>query len=539
MTTLDFSAKEDSVAAAIAQYLTAKDNGRAIPIADLLRDHPEIAVELREFLEDKNAVGASLSVFRNALKEPDLRTQERMLGDYELVEKVGGNMGIVYRARQQSLPRDVAVKILLRASPADRARFRSEAEAMAQLHHAHIARIIEVSRSDGLPYFSMEWYSGGALSDGKVDYQHHPGAAAALVMKIAVAIHYGHQRGILHRDLKPANILIDEFGEPRVADFGLAMPLREIQDAHGSRAGTPSYMAPEQLTGEVTVATDVYGIGAILYELLTGQAPSSAESLSAILERVRVAEPKAPKQWNSVIDADLDAICCKCLVKDPAARYASAADVAADLERYCQGLPTDARPLGSFGRVAHMIRQARAAGDFQKLGPGLIGQAAFVLAANTSVYVLLRSGAPEFWVWFAVFVSYVPLFAILTRDRWVNRGRHNPVRLHLWSLWSGHAAACIAVFTALRLTAGADYVHGIETGYVACSGLNALAFIIMGSIFVGRQYLLGVAWLIAALAMGMLPSAAPLIYAVLMALCSLVTGLQLNAFQKAHPSTEQ
>jgi eukaryotic-like serine/threonine-protein kinase len=271
MTTMDYSPKDDRVAAAIAQYLAARDNSQAIPVADWLHEHREIADELREFLDDNDGVVPSLQVFRNGLQEPDLRTPERILGDYELLQKIGGNMGIVYRARQQSLPREVAVKILLRASPTDRSRFRSEAEAMAQLHHAHIARIIEVSRNDGLPYFSMEWYAGGTLSDGKVDYTQQLGAAAALVRKIAMAIHYAHQRGILHRDLKPANILIDEFGEPRVADFGLALPLGDIRDAYGFRAGTPAYMAPEQLTGEVTVATDIYGIGAILYEMLTGQ----------------------------------------------------------------------------------------------------------------------------------------------------------------------------------------------------------------------------------------------------------------------------
>lgn len=537
MTTADYLVAEDPIAEAIAEYLAARDRGSAMSAADWLARHPNLSNELREFLDEKDGVATSLKSFRNGLREPNLQSEERFLGDYELLAKIGGNMGIVYRARQRSLPREVAVKVMLRSNPHDRTRFQTEAEAMARLHHANIARIIEVARGEGMPYFSMEWYSGGTLADRVAAMLRQPSKAAEVLEKVALAVHYAHLRGILHRDLKPANILMDEFGQPRVADFGLAVPMRELADIHGLRAGTPAYMAPEQLTGEVTVATDVYGLGAILYELLTGRAPSDAGSLAEVLERVRRAEPKPPLELNARVDADLNAICMKCLAREPADRYPSAAGVADDLKRYQQGQPTEARPLSGFGRVAHLIHQARTAGEFRELGPGILGQAAVVLATDVAVFALLQAGAAEIWVWLTLFVSYGPFFAIMARERWASDGRHNPVRLHLWSLWAGHAAACVAVFVALRIASGDDYVRGFDTGYVAGGALNALAFTVMGSVFAGRQYLLGFAWMVAVVVMGAMLSHAPLIHAVLMALCCLVTGLQLNTFQKSSASS--
>jgi len=176
-------------------------------------------------------------------------------------------------------------------------------------------------------------------------------------------------------------------------------------------------MAPEQLTGDVTVATDVHGLGAVLYALLTGRPPFAAAGPRAVSERARAADPVPPSRLNPRVDADLDAICRKCLAKDPADRYGSAEEVARDLECYRLGWPTVARPLGPLGRVAHVVRQARAAADFRALGPGLLGMAAFVLASNAAVFGLLRAGAAERWVWAALFASYVPLFALLARDR--------------------------------------------------------------------------------------------------------------------------
>jgi serine/threonine-protein kinase len=404
---------------------------------------------------------------------------------------------------------------------------------MARLRHPNVIRILEVGRGevgrgDGLPFFSMEWYPGGTLAGRVAEYVGRPERAARVVERVAAAVHHAHRRGLLHRDLKPANVLLDDKGEPVVADFGLAVALDGSDAAPARGAGTPAYMAPEQLAGEVTVATDVYGLGAVLYELLTGRPPASGPTLTAVLERVRAADPVPPARLNPRVDPDLDAVCRKCLARDPADRYATAADVAADLERVRLGLPPNARPCGPLGRIARLVRDARASGDFKALAPGLFAQAAFVLANNAAVFLLLRAGAAEGWVWGALLVSYVSLFALLARDRWADCRRHNPARAHLWSIWAGHATACVAVFAACRLAAGA-VARGIETGYIGCAGVNALAFVVMGSLFAGRQYLLGLAWAAAAVVMGVFLEFAPLVYAVLMAGCSLITGFQLKA----------
>jgi serine/threonine-protein kinase len=520
--------EDDEIAAAVAEYLEARDSGRPLAPVEWLARHQEIAGELREFLDDVDGLISGLRAFRGATRGPDLATAERFVGDYELLERIGGNMGVVYRAQQRSLPREVAVKLLLRPGAGHRARFRFEAESMARLDHPHIVRILEVSREDGTPFFSMEWCPGETLATRIAEYRGRPDEAVKLVEQVAGAIDYAHKRGFLHRDLKPANILMDKFGGARVADFGLAIPVHRTGDENWAGGGTPAYMAPEQLTGEVTVATDVYGLGAILYELLTGHTPHGATTLTATLHHVRAADIVPPARLDPRIDPDLDAICQKCLSKDPAARYSSAAELAKDLRRYGQGLPTIARPLGSLGRVAHAVRQARAAGDFRTLAPSLLAQSVFVLASNAAVFALLQAGAARLWVWATLFVSYVPLFVMLARDRLAARG-HNPLRFHLWAVWAGHASACLAVFIGLGFAAGDDFVRGILSGYIGCAGLNTLAFVVMGSVFAGRQYVLGLAWAVAAIAMGAFLPYAPLIYAVLMAACSLISGLQLQA----------
>lgn len=536
MTTIDHVGDDDPIAVAIAEYLAAHEQGQPLGMDDWLARYPSVTAELRAFLDETDGVAVRMKAFRHSCQEPNLLTEQRYLGDYELRTKIGGNMGVVYFARQQSLPRDVAVKVLLRAGIADRTRFQAEAEAMARLHHPHIARILEVARGTEYPYFSMEWYAGGTLRERVTTLIQQPMHAAAMIEKIAHAVHYAHQRGILHHDLKPANILMDEQGQPRVADFGLAVRLVDGDQAAAGRGGTPAYMAPEQLTGEVTVATDVYGLGAILYELLTGHAPSAASSLSAVFERVRQEVPTSPHLLNAKVHEDLSAICMKCLAKEAADRYANADEVAADLQRYQRGEPTRARPRTGFGRVSHWLQQVRTAASFRQLGPALIGQAAFVLLTDSTVFVLLQAGAAEQWVWLAIFAAYGPFFVLLARERWANKNQFNPARRHLWSIWLGHAIACLAVFVAMRIATPADFARAIEAGYIACSSLNALTFIIMGSVFAGRQYLHGVAWVCAAIVMGVFPSYGPLLYAVLMAVCCLLTGLQLNALQQSSAS---
>jgi WD40 repeat protein len=287
-------------------------------------------------------------------------TKVRYFGDYALLEPLGrGGMGVVYRARQRSLNRLVALKMVGAgrfASADELQRFHNEAEAVAMLDHPHIVPIYEVGQHRHHHYFSMKLVAGGSLADRLEDYAAAPRAAARLVATVARAVHHAHQRGILHRDLKPANILIDEQGEQHVTDFGLARRLEADSGVtqSGAVVGTPSYMAPEQTTGRrgsVTTATDVYGLGAVLYATLTGRAPLGGDSVADTIQRVRERAPEPPSRINRRVSRDPEVVCLKCLEKEPHRRYASAEALAEDLERWLAGLPIAARPVSPAERL--------------------------------------------------------------------------------------------------------------------------------------------------------------------------------------------
>ncbi len=293
-------------------------------------------------------------------------TRLRYFGDYELIKELGrGGMGVVYKARQISLNRPVALKLLksdILASDDERRRFQNEAEAVALLDHPHIVPIFEVGEHEGRQYFSMKLVGGPSLEKKLADYAADPKAAARLVKTAAEAVHHAHQRGILHRDLKPSNILLDERGEPYVTDFGLAKRVEGDSEmtVSGAILGTPPYMAPEQASGRrgaVTTATDVYGLGAILYALLTGRAPFRGESVAEILEQVRERPPEPPSKINPRTPRDLEIICLKCLEKDPRRRYGSAQALAEDLGRYVAGEPIPARPVTRLERAVMWSRR--------------------------------------------------------------------------------------------------------------------------------------------------------------------------------------
>jgi WD40 repeat protein len=281
-------------------------------------------------------------------------------GDYELLELIAaGGMGIVCKARQKSLDREVAVK-LIRLGPwvsrSDLRRFQREAEAAAQLDHPSIVPVHEVGRVGDQPFFSMRLMEGGSLEGLIGQLVGDPRAAGRLVLPIAQAVHHAHQHGILHRDLKPANVLLDAEGRPCVADFGLARSLEgeSTLTQHGSIVGTPSYMAPEQAAGSAgnaTIASDVYGLGAILYALITGQPPFRAKTPIETLRQVIDQEPVSPRAINFRVDRDLEAICLKALDKQPKRRYTAASALAEDLEGWLAGKPIRARRIGQPERV--------------------------------------------------------------------------------------------------------------------------------------------------------------------------------------------
>jgi serine/threonine protein kinase/tetratricopeptide (TPR) repeat protein len=318
----------------------------------------------------------SVCLFRIGLASPDNESDEpleptiaRMLkdfGDYELLEEVGrGGQGVVFRARQKSLNRIVALKVIKVGEWASKAhvkRFRREAEAAAGLEHPGIVPIHEVGERDGSCYFSMKFVEGGQLDEVVRRRAMSVRQATELIAKVARTVHYAHEHGILHRDIKPGNILLDKKGEPHLTDFGLARLVEtESSVTHTLDVlGTPSYMAPEQAIGNnatVSSATDVYGLGAVLYQLLTGQPPFAGGTTYETIKLLLDTEPRQPRLLNPKVDRDLSTICLKCLEKDPKRRYSSALALAEDLERWLKHEPIQARHTGVFVRGKKWVRR--------------------------------------------------------------------------------------------------------------------------------------------------------------------------------------
>jgi serine/threonine protein kinase/tetratricopeptide (TPR) repeat protein len=424
----------------LATYLESVEAGAASDCADLAARHPDWADRLREFFADQDRFAALLKpLCAPALPRPcAVPAAGEQIGEYELLEEVGrGGMGVVFKARQISLPRTVALKMILAgrlASPAERQRFRLEAEAAARLDHPHIVPMYEVGAHQDVPFYSMKFIPGGSLAGLRLPRPLSPAdqkATARLLATVAEAVHHAHERGILHRDLKPSNILlapnpkseirnpkqipitkeknaepVSELGHsdlgivsnfelrisdftPYVTDFGLAKHLDEdgalspgLATPPGAAVGTPSYMAPEQALGPkaVTTAADVYSLGCILYELLTGGPPFRGESPLATLLGALERTPPRPGALCPGLDRDLETVCLKCLEKNPHRRYRTAAALAEDLHRFAAGEPIHGRPTPPLERVRRWCRrQPLLAGSLAALA--IVIPAAFALVA--------------------------------------------------------------------------------------------------------------------------------------------------------------
>ena len=327
---------------------------------EVCQDCPELLNAVRDRLRRVRALEAQVdSMFPtsgSAPTPPDPPDgKPRQLPGYEVQAILGrGGMGVVYKARHLRLNRIVALKMLLTgayAGPRERARFQREAEAVASLRHANIVQVHDVGDHEGWPYFTMELLEGGSLAHSLAGTPQPARQSAATLATLAEAVQVAHQGGIVHRDLKPGNILLTADGTPKIVDFGLARHFDggPALTLSGTRMGTPSYMAPEQVIGKagtIGPAADIYALGALLYEMVTGKPPFRGETAAETERQVVHDEPVPPSRLNTKVPRDLETICLKCLSKEPRRRYPSAAALADDLLRFGQGRPIQARPVG-------------------------------------------------------------------------------------------------------------------------------------------------------------------------------------------------
>jgi serine/threonine protein kinase len=345
-------------------------------------------------MERATDCGSGENLHQNNRDAPGAKTSVRAaqmlgeLGDYELLEEVGrGGQGVVFRARQKSLNRIVALKVIGLGQWATKAhlkRFRLEAEAAASLDHPCIVPIHEVGERDGQCYFSMKFVEGGQLDEV---VRHTPISirqAAELMAKVARTVHYAHEHGILHRDIKPGNILLDVKSEPHLTDFGLARLVESESTVTRTLEvlGTPSYMAPEQAAGDkakLTRTTDVYGLGAVLYQLLTSHPPFAGGTTYETIKLLLETEPRQPRLWNSKVDRDLSTICRKCLEKDPQRRYSSALVLAEDLERWLKHEPIRARHIGVVAKGKKWLQRNPSAATMAMLSLALIAAVGMIV----------------------------------------------------------------------------------------------------------------------------------------------------------------
>jgi serine/threonine protein kinase len=470
-------------------------------------------------------------------------------GEYEILTEIArGGMGVVYRARQTALDRIVALKMILAgrlANPDDVSRFRTEAEAAARLQHSNIVAVYDVGDCEGQHYFTMEYIEGISLDQRLA---HGPLAckqAARYVRILARAVQYAHKQGILHRDLKPSNILIDGEDQPHITDFGLAKRLGHGEPGKtrtGAILGTPSYMSPEQAQGktaEIGPAADIYSLGAILYELLTGRPPFRAETPLDTVMQVIGHQPVPPQLLNPKIDHDIETICLKCLEKNPELRYASAEELGEDLQRYVDGDSIHARSFNMLDRLAHVLDRDQHTADFSAWSSMILWTALVVGAEHLSVCALVVTGQPRELIIAARVLQFVLLGFLFWSNRRSRLLPTNAAERELWSIWIGYFTSYFAVVIVTRmlisydiLDAGSDpnirpYFQELLP-YPFISLLSGLAFFVMGANYWGRCYAVGIVFFASAAVMPLDMALSPLLFGIVWTVVLVMFGVHLR-----------
>jgi serine/threonine protein kinase len=433
----------------LVQWEELRRQGKTVTAEELCPGDPRLQALLRERLARRQRLHAALDLPTLSPYEPGITPSSLPVIDgYEIGELLGrGGMGLVFKATQKALKRHVALKIIVSGAHAgseERARFRTEAEAVARLHHEGIVQIYEVGEQAGCAYLALEFISGGSLAqqlDGTPMQQRR---AAQLVLDLARAVQHAHEQGIIHRDLKPANVLLTETGVAKIADFGLAerLDVEQGQTHTGAVLGSPSYMAPEQAAGQVRSigpTTDVYALGAILYELLTGRAPFVGASFVETLDQVRENDPAPPQLLQPKVSADLATIAVKCLEKNSAHRYPSAAALADDLGRFLHGEAITARHMTFLDQTTRLLRRSELDVNWGAWATLTLCLAPLPLLAQVALFVFFRH-RPEYPP-AAVGLSLVTA-AVMLSSIFGKRAKLRAIvptqRLRYMSTWLGH-----------------------------------------------------------------------------------------------------
>ncbi len=461
---------------------------------------------------------------------PGVSSLPAQFGEYELLEEIGrGGMGIVYRAVQQSLQRVVAVKMLLRrdlASQADLSRFRSEAEAAAQLDHPGIVSIFEVGEHQGHPFYSMRYIEGTTLSKRLQVGPIPPREGAQILLRVAEAVQAAHARGVLHRDLKPSNILIDLAGKPHVSDFGLAKRLEGNQTmTHtGAILGTPCYMSPEQAAGsrgDVGPVSDVWSLGAILYQVLVDRPPFQASSPMDTLLAVLEVEPPLPRSINREVNRDLEMIALKTLQKPQDLRYASAAALANDLRAFLASEPIAARQGGVLDVVSRLLRETHHAVVLENWGLLWMWHSVVVLILSVITDVLAWQGVESRWPYVVLWTGGLALWAPIF---WALRHRAGPVTAverQVAHIWGGTMIASMLLFSVEELLG----LPVLKLSPVLAL-LAGLMFFAKAGILSGIFYIQSICLFITGLVMCGLPQFQHILFGLVSGGCFFIPGLK-------------
>jgi eukaryotic-like serine/threonine-protein kinase len=547
---------EDALLDLLAQWEEGRALGRPPSPEELCPDDELLRQALRRRIAKRQFVHSLLELPQTLSADAASKPAPRMpqIAGYEILEQIGqGGMGVVFKAVQLRLNRIVALKMILagaRAGAREMERFFKEAQAAAQLAHPNIVQVYEFGEQDECPYLTMEYVAGGSLSQKLKGAPLNPADAARLVEIIARAVQFAHQRGIVHRDLKPENILLASVTSsgnhgsssasalhgalldviPKITDFGVAkrLDLDRSQTQTGAVLGTPNYMAPEQAEGKsyaVGPATDVYSLGAILYELLTGQPPFSGATILETLERVRVSEPIPPADLKGGVPRDLETICLKCLRKEPSERYESAEELADDLARYLSGDEIKARSLGAMDRLAREITFSQHAHFFEHWTPIFYGMAPVPVVAQ-SIVIALTWGTPYYGPTSVIVVAAIVTLMVLV-------SLYGPAQLYrgvptqhvrvLRAAWTGHLLGVLLMPLVCWIMFRGEPFDWLRL-FPLWLVLVGATFIKLGAVFWGGFYVAGLVAMTLAVLTAFYPPAAPVMISIFASLNLLSQG---------------